>query len=182
MSKHVLIQMVSIKVIRNKHTGLSEGYGFVEFLSHDMADKVLKKFNGTYMPNTDMPFRLNWATGEENDHELSIFVGGLAPDVSDSLLYNTFSEIYPSVKAATVVIDAYTGISKGFGFVRFGDVNERIKAMTEMHGVKCSNRAMLIGPATPRETRSFRQQGFFFLSTLQSFYLYIVVVLCSVYS
>ncbi|CAG7909451.1 unnamed protein product [Brassica rapa] len=153
--------MVSIKVIRNKHTGLSEGYGFVEFLSHDMADKVMKKFNGTYMPNTDMPFRLNWATGEENDHELSIFVGGLAPDVSDSLLYNTFSEIYPSVKAATVVIDAYTGISKGFGFVRFGDVNERTKAMTEMHGVKCSNRAMLIGPATPRETRSFRQQGMY---------------------
>nr|VDD17189.1 unnamed protein product [Brassica rapa] len=153
--------MVSIKVIRNKHTGLSEGYGFVEFLSHDMADKVMKKFNGTYMPNTDMPFRLNWATSEENDHELSIFVGGLAPDVSDSLLYNTFSEIYPSVKAATVVIDAYTGISKGFGFVRFGDVNERTKAMTEMHGVKCSNRAMLIGPATPRETRSFRQQGMY---------------------
>ncbi|CAN7065595.1 unnamed protein product [Brassica rapa subsp. trilocularis] len=92
----------------------------------------------------------------------SLFLwGGLAPDVSDSLLYNTFSEIYPSVKAATVVIDAYTGISNGFGFVRFGDVNERIKAMTEMHGVKCSNRAMLIGPATPRETRSFRQQGMY---------------------
>ncbi|XP_048617040.1 polyadenylate-binding protein RBP47C-like [Brassica napus] len=177
--------VVSIKVIRNKHTGLSEGYGFVEFLSHDVADKVLKKFNGTYMPNTDMPFRLNWAsssTGEENEHELSIFVGDLAPDVSNSLLYNTFSEIYPSVRAAIVIIDTYTGISKGFGFVRFGDVNERTKAMTEMHGVKCSNRAMRIGPATPKETTSFRQQGFFFLSTFQSFDLYIVVVLGSVYS
>lgn len=185
MCNHVLIQVVSIKVIRNKHTGLSEGYGFVEFLSHDVADKVLKKFNGTYMPNTDMPFRLNWAsssTGEENEHELSIFVGDLAPDVSNSLLYNTFSEIYPSVRAAIVIIDTYTGRSKGFGFVRFGDVNERTKAMTEMHGVKCSNRAMRIGPATPKETTSFRQQGFFFLSTFQSFDLYIVVVLGSVYS
>ncbi|KAL0697071.1 hypothetical protein Bca4012_064251 [Brassica carinata] len=161
MCNPVLIQMVSVKVIRNKHTGLSEGYGFVEFLSHEVADKVLKKFNGTYMPNTDRPFRLNWAsfsTGEENEHELSIFVGNLAPDVSDSLLHNTFSEIYPSVKDAIVVIDAY-GRSKGFGFVRFRDVNERTKAMTEMHGVKCSNRAMRIAPATPKETTSFPQQG-----------------------
>ncbi|KAG2305185.1 hypothetical protein Bca52824_033836 [Brassica carinata] len=156
-------EMVSVKVIRNKHTGLSEGYGFVEFLSHEVADKVLKKFNGTYMPNTDRPFRLNWAsfsTGEENEHELSIFVGNLAPDVSDSLLHNTFSEIYPSVKDAIVVIDAY-GRSKGFGFVRFRDVNERTKAMTEMHGVKCSNRAMRIAPATPKETTSFPQQGMY---------------------
>ncbi|CAF2054032.1 unnamed protein product [Brassica napus] len=164
--------VVSIKVIRNKHTGLSEGYGFVEFLSHDVADKVLKKFNGTYMPNTDMPFRLNWAsssTGEENEHELSIFVGDLAPDVSNSLLYNTFSEIYPSVRAAIVIIDTYTGISKGFGFVRFGDVNERTKAMTEMHGVKCSNRAMRIGPATPKETTSFRQQGMYMINDAISY-------------
>ncbi|KAF8082630.1 hypothetical protein N665_0817s0005 [Sinapis alba] len=156
-------EIVSVKVIRNKHSGLSEGYGFVEFLSHDVADKVLKKFNGTYMPNTDKPFRLNWAsfsTSEENEHELSIFVGDLAPDVTDSLLYNTFSEIYASVKATRVVIDAH-GRSKGFGFVRFSDVNERKKAMKEMHGVKCSNRAMRIGPATPKETTSFPQQGMY---------------------
>lgn len=169
MCNHILIQIVSVKVIRNKRTGLSEGYGFLEFLSHDVADKVLKKFNGTYMPKTDRPFRLNWAsssTGKENEHENSIYVGNLAPDVSDSLLHSTFSEIYPSVKDAKVVIETYTGRSKGFGFVRFRDVNERTKAMTEMHGVKCSNRAMRIGPATPRETISYPQQGFFRLSSL----------------
>ncbi|XP_056846415.1 polyadenylate-binding protein RBP47C-like [Raphanus sativus] len=174
MCNHILIQIVSVKVIRNKRTGLSEGYGFLEFLSHDVADKVLKKFNGTYMPKTDRPFRLNWAsssTGEENEHESSIYVGNLAPDVSDSLLHSTFSEIYLSVKDAKVVIEAYTGRSKGFGFVRFRDVNERTKAMTEMHGVKCSNRAMRIGPATPRETISYPQQGFFRLSSLAGMYM-----------
>ncbi|ESQ30862.1 hypothetical protein EUTSA_v10011476mg [Eutrema salsugineum] len=159
-------EMVSVKVIRNKHTGLSEGYGFVEFLSHDIADKVLQEFNGTTMPNTEQPFRLNWAsfsTGEKrlenNGPDLSIFVGDLAPDVSDSLLHNTFSEKYPSVKAAKVVIDANTGRSKGYGFVRFGDDNERTKAMEEMNGKKCSSRAMRIGPATPRKTTGYQQQG-----------------------
>jgi RNA recognition motif-containing protein len=159
-------EIVSLKVIRNKHNGSSEGYGFVEFESHDVADKVLQEFNGAPMPNTDQPFRLNWAsfsTGEKrlenNGPDLSIFVGDLAPDVSDALLHETFSEKYPSVKAAKVVLDANTGRSKGYGFVRFGDENERTKAMTEMNGVKCSSRAMRIGPATPRKTNGYQQQG-----------------------
>ena len=91
--------------------------------------------------------------------DLSIFVGDLAPDVSDALLHETFSEKYPSVKAAKVVLDANTGRSKGYGFVRFGDENERTKAMTEMNGVKCSSRAMRIGPATPRKTNGYQQQN-----------------------
>ncbi|KFK36144.1 hypothetical protein AALP_AA4G083000 [Arabis alpina] len=159
-------EITSVKVIRNKHTGLSEGYGFVEFGSHDIADKVLEEFNGTTMLNTEQPFRLNWAsfsTGEKrlenNGPDLSIFVGDLAPDVSDTLLHTTFFEKYPSVKGAKVVIDANTGRSKGYGFVRFGDDEERTKAMTEMHGVKCSSRAMRIGPATPRKTTGYQQQG-----------------------
>ncbi|KAG7594358.1 RNA recognition motif domain [Arabidopsis thaliana x Arabidopsis arenosa] len=164
-------EIVSLKVIRNKHNGLSEGYGFVEFDSHDVADKVLQEFNGATMPNTDQPFRLNWAsfsTGEKrlenNGPDLSIFVGDLAPDVSDTLLHEMFSEKYPSVKAAKVVLDANTGRSKGYGFVRFGDENERTKAMTEMNGVKCSSRAMRIGPATPRKTTGYQQQGGFMLN------------------
>ncbi|MBA0595989.1 hypothetical protein Gorai_012837, partial [Gossypium raimondii] len=74
-------EIASIKVIRNKQTGLSEGYGFVEFFSHATAEKVLQSYSSILMPNTDQPFRLNWATlstGEkrsENGPDLSIFVG-----------------------------------------------------------------------------------------------------------
>ncbi|XP_010525621.1 PREDICTED: polyadenylate-binding protein RBP47C-like [Tarenaya hassleriana] len=160
-------EISSVKVIRNKHTGLSEGYGFVEFLSHEIAEKVLQNYNGVAMPNAvDQTFRLNWAsfsTGEkrlESGPDLSIFVGDLAPDVTDKLLHETFSVKYPSVKAAKVVIDVNTGRSKGYGFVRFGDDNERAKAITEMNGVNCSNRAMRIGPATPRKSNGYQQGGY----------------------
>ena len=33
-----MMQVVAIKVIRNKQTGQSEGYGFVEFYSHAAAE------------------------------------------------------------------------------------------------------------------------------------------------
>jgi RNA recognition motif-containing protein len=53
--------LASAKVIRNKSTGVSEGYGFVEFQSHEGADNVLRGYNGQAIPNTDQMFRLNWA-------------------------------------------------------------------------------------------------------------------------
>lgn len=158
------MQVASIKVIRNKQTGFPEGYGFVEFFSHAAAEKVLQTYTCIAMPNTEQPFRLNWATfsmGDKrsnNGSDLSIFVGDLASDVTDTLLHETFANRFPSVKAAKVVIDTNTGRSKGYGFVRFGDDNERSQAMTEMNGVYCSSRPMRIGAATPRKSSGYQQQ------------------------
>ncbi|CAL5031757.1 unnamed protein product [Urochloa decumbens] len=151
-------EVVTIKVIRNRQTGQSEGYGFVEFFSHASAEKALQNFTGHVMPNTDRAFKLNWASysmGEKrsevvSDH--SIFVGDLAADVTDEMLMELFASKYRSVKGAKVIIDANTGRSRGYGFVRFGDDNDKSHAMTEMNGVYCSTRPIRIGPATPRRS------------------------------
>ncbi|EEE57226.1 hypothetical protein OsJ_07197 [Oryza sativa Japonica Group] len=150
-------KVVTIKVIRNRHSGVSEGYGFVEFFSHASAEKALQNFSGHVMPNTDRAFKLNWASysmGEKraelaSDH--SIFVGDLAVDVTDEMLMDLFAKKYRSVKGAKVIIDANTGRSRGYGFVRFGDDNDKTHAMTEMNGAYCSTRPIRIGPATPRD-------------------------------
>ncbi|KAL7602196.1 polyadenylate-binding protein RBP47 isoform X1 [Lactuca sativa] len=158
-------EVSSIKLIRNKQTGQSERYGFIEFLSHEAADKVLQSYNGTMMPTTDQAFRLNWAsfsTGEkraEIGSDLSIFIGDLAPDVTDTILYETFAGRYPSVKGAKVVVDTNTGCSKGYGFVRFSDENEKTRAMNEMNGQYCSSRPMRIGVATPKKAPIQQQYG-----------------------
>lgn len=155
-------EVVSIKIIRNKMTGQPEGYGFVEFVSHAAAERVLQSYNGTQMPGTEQTFRLNWASfgiGERRPDagpEHSIFVGDLAPDVTDYLLQETFRAHYPSVRGAKVVTDPTTSRSKGYGFVKFSDESERNRAMTEMNGVYCSTRPMRISAATPKKTTAFQ--------------------------
>ncbi|MBA0795320.1 hypothetical protein Gohar_006191 [Gossypium harknessii] len=150
-------EVVSAKVIRNKQTALPEGYGFIEFVSRVAAERVLQSYNGVPMPNAEQNFRLNWASlgsGEkrqEEGPEYTIFVGDLAADVSDYMLQETFKAVYPSIKGAKVVTDRTTGRSKGYGFVRFGDESEQIRAMTEMNGMYCSTRAMRIGPASNKK-------------------------------
>ncbi|KAK9692363.1 hypothetical protein RND81_09G259200 [Saponaria officinalis] len=156
-------EVLSVKVIRNKITGHPEGYGFVEFVSHAAAERVLQAYNGTPMPGTEQPFRLNWASfgiGERRPDagpEHSIFVGDLAPDVSDYLLQETFRAHYPSVRGAKVVTDPSTGCSKGYGFVKFVDEMERNRAMTEMNGQYCLSRPMRISAATPKKTSGVQQ-------------------------
>ncbi|CAM8955723.1 unnamed protein product [Rhodiola kirilowii] len=149
-------EVVSTKVIRNKLTGHGEGYGFIEFASRATAEKVLLTYNGTLMPSTEQSFRMNWATlgaGErraDDGADYTIFVGDLSADVTDYLLQETFKANYPSVKGAKVVTDRTTGRSKGYGFVRFADEQEQLRAMSEMNGLFLSNRAMRIGPAATK--------------------------------
>lgn len=155
--------MVSVKVIRNKQTGMPEGYGFIEFTNRAAAERNLHAYNGTLMPNSDQNFRLNWAMlgpGERRqddgaDH--TIFVGDLAADVTDYVLLETFRAHYPSVKGAKVVIDRTTGRSKGYGFVKFADESEQLRAMTEMNGMYCSTRPMRVGPAANKKPMGGQQ-------------------------
>jgi RNA recognition motif-containing protein len=46
--------------------------------------------------------------------------------------------------------DPISGLSRGYGFVRFTDESEQQRALTEMQGVYCGNRPMRISTATPK--------------------------------
>ncbi|KAM7277915.1 hypothetical protein ACFE04_005049 [Oxalis oulophora] len=150
-------EVLSAKVIRNKASGFPEGYGFIEFVSHAAAERNLNTYNNTPMPNADQPFRLNWASyggGErrpDDGPDYTLFVGDLAADVTDYMLQDTFRQHYASVKGAKVVTDRATGRTKGYGFVKFSDENEQVRAMSEMNGAYCSSRPMRIGPAANKK-------------------------------
>jgi len=132
------VNILSIKVIKNKFTGGAAGYGFINFISDQVALTCMHKLNGKVMPNTNPPvrFKLNHNSnrllpGEKNH---SIWVGDLTPEIDDLQLYRFFSARFQSIVSAKVVLDD-TGFSKGFGFIRFGNEQEQQTAMTSMMGV-----------------------------------------------
>ncbi|KAF3455731.1 hypothetical protein FNV43_RR00373 [Rhamnella rubrinervis] len=151
----------NVKVIRNKQNGQSDGYGFIEFANRSAAENIPQTYNGTPMPNGAQNIRLNWASAGEkrsdDTPDYTIFVGDLASDVTDYMLQETFRARFSSVKGAKVVIDRLTGRTKGYGFVRFGDETEQLRAMTKMNGVICSTRPMTIGPAANKNVAGSQQ-------------------------
>lgn len=113
--------------------------------------------SGTFIPSSNKLFKLNWASGggdlNQRDFvgpEYSIFVGDLGPEVHDNLLLITFQSRYASCRSAKVVTDPMTGLSRGYGFVRFGEEHEQQRSMVEMQGVYCGARSMRISVATPK--------------------------------
>lgn len=151
-----------VKLIRDKVTGYPAGYGFLEFPTQRGAQQVLETFNGQLIPNTLHRFRMNWGAGGrriETSDDHSIFVGDLAPDVTDELLLGTFSARFTTVRGAKVVMDPVTRMSKGFGFVRFGSKEEADQALQTMNGVFCSSRPMRVSVATERN-KARQQLGF----------------------
>ncbi|MCL7040405.1 hypothetical protein MKW94_010805, partial [Papaver nudicaule] len=120
-----------VKVIRNMATGQSEGYGLIEFSRPDAAARILQTYNGQLMPHSEQNFRLNWPSIDDSP-DFTVFVGGLAQDVTDYVLQETFKTHYTSVKGAKVVTNRTTGNCKAYGFVRFADKGEQMRAMAEM--------------------------------------------------
>lgn len=61
-----------------------------------------------------------------------------------------FQGKYPSTKSAKIMSDPISGLSRGYGFVRFSEEGDQQRALTEMQGVYCGNRPMRISTATPK--------------------------------
>jgi RNA recognition motif-containing protein len=135
----------NIKVIRDKVTGIHQGYGFVEFESSEVASYILQNCNGKLISNSNKTFKLNWATfsagkmqallgTNTNQQEYTIYVCDLDLNVSEEMLKEIFEKIYPSVFSSKLIVDPISKVSKGYGFVKFGDYNESQKAIIEMNG------------------------------------------------
>ncbi|XP_044919995.1 tRNA selenocysteine 1-associated protein 1 isoform X3 [Mustela nigripes] len=82
--------------------------------------------------------------------EYSLFVGDLTPDVDDGMLYEFFVKVYPSCRGGKVVLDQ-TGVSKGYGFVKFTDELEQKRALTECQGaVGLGSKPVRLSVAIPK--------------------------------
>jgi RNA recognition motif-containing protein len=65
-------------------------------------------------------------------------------------LVSLFQSRFPSCKSAKIMSDPLSGMSRGYGFVRFSDEGDQQRALNEMQGVYCGNRPMRISTATPK--------------------------------
>nr|XP_051714174.1 tRNA selenocysteine 1-associated protein 1 [Oryctolagus cuniculus] len=152
--------VMSVKIIRNRLTGIPAGYCFVEFADLATAEKCLHKINGKPLPGATPAkrFKLNYATyGKQPDNspEYSLFVGDLTADVDDGMLYEFFVKVYPSCRGGKVVLDQ-TGVSKGYGFVKFTDELEQKRALTECQGaVGLGSKPVRLSVAIPKAKLSW---------------------------
>lgn len=88
--------------------------------------------------------------------ESKIYVGNLPFSVGFEELKELFSK-FGEISEATVIVNKFSGRSKGFGFVTFADSASAEKAIAEMNGKDVGGRKMTVNLARPMEERPARE-------------------------
>ncbi|KAL9329126.1 hypothetical protein ACSQ67_004129 [Phaseolus vulgaris] len=85
-----------------------------------------------------------------DSEEYRCFIGGLAWSTSDRKLKDTF-EKFGKLVEAKVVVDKFSGRSRGFGFVTFDEKKAMEEAIDAMNGMDLDGRTITVDRAQPQQ-------------------------------
>jgi cold-inducible RNA-binding protein len=80
-----------------------------------------------------------------------LYVGNLAYSVSNSDLEGLFSTM-GQVQSVAVIMDKFSGQSKGFGFVEMANAEDGSKAIQQLNDTELKGRNIKVNEAKPRES------------------------------
>jgi len=83
--------------------------------------------------------------------EKKLYVGGLSYETTESALKELFSQA-GTVSSASVIMDKFSGKSKGFGFVEMSSEEEAKKAIEMFNGKELDGRNIIVNEARPKRT------------------------------
>ena len=89
---------------------------------------------------------------------MNIFVAKLNFDTRESDLQNAFSE-YGEIDSVKIIMDKFTGRSKGFGFVEMPNDDEGQNAINGLNDTELDGRTIVVKKAEPRENRDRNRGG-----------------------
>ncbi|CAL5042264.1 unnamed protein product [Urochloa decumbens] len=123
-------------IMKDKHTKMPRGFGFVTFSDPSVIDRVLEDehvINGRTVEVKRTVPKEEMST-KDGPKTKKIFVGGIPPSLTEEKLKEHFSS-YGKVVEHQIMLDHSTGRSRGFGFVTFEseDAVERVMSQGRMH-------------------------------------------------
>ncbi len=92
---------------------------------------------------------------------VKLFIGNLSWDTTDTTLRDFFAQA-GTVVSASVIMDKYTGRSRGFAFVEMSSDDEARKAIETLNNQTLDGRVIVVNeakPQAPRDSSSFRGGG-----------------------
>jgi RNA recognition motif-containing protein len=91
-------------------------------------------------------------------NRMNLYVGNLLFDVTEAELKELFSP-YGEVTEVRLIMDKFSGKTKGFGFIEMPSKEAAEKAIAELNGKEIKGRAMTVNEAKPKTDRGGRGGG-----------------------
>ncbi|XP_037047911.1 ELAV-like protein 3 isoform X2 [Bradysia coprophila] len=121
-------EVESCKLIRDKVTGQSLGYGFVNYQRAEDADKAVSTFNGLRLQNKTI--KVSFARPSSDAIKgANLYVSGLSKSMTQQDLENLFTP-FGQIITSRILCDNITGV----GFIRFDQRAEAERAIQSLNG------------------------------------------------
>ncbi|KAL7074489.1 hypothetical protein ACQ4LE_006814 [Meloidogyne hapla] len=125
-------EVEACKLIKDKNTGQSLGYAFVNYERPEDARKALISMNGLRIQNKTL--KVSLARPSKDDIKgANVYVSGLPKSLTQPELEAVFRP-FGAIITSRILYDNVTGLSKGVGFVRFDRKAEAENAIEKMTG------------------------------------------------
>jgi len=125
-------EVESCKLIRDKVTGQSLGYGFVNYKDMESAEKAIQTLNGLRLLNKTI--KVSYARpSSESIKGANLYIKGLPASLTEMELEQLFAQSGQIINCR-ILKDPTTGLSKGVGFIRFDQRNEAERAIKDLNG------------------------------------------------
>lgn len=124
----------SAKIMRNKATGYSFGYGFVNFLKAEDANRAIDELNGYNIQSKRLKVA-HCRRGEGGDEikNANLYVANLPKTLTEEELRIMF-EVHGEIIRTKILVDQTTDSSKGCGFILFSKTSEADDAIRALNG------------------------------------------------
>jgi RNA recognition motif-containing protein len=91
-------------------------------------------------------------------NESKLFVGNLSYETQEHDLQDYFAQA-GNVTTVTLMLDKFSGKSRGFAFVEFASAEDAAKAVEQFNQKEFQGRQLTVNIARPREDRPPRSSG-----------------------
>jgi RNA recognition motif-containing protein len=149
-------QIVSVRIMLDRDTGRSKGFGFVE-MGNEEAEKAIKQLNGTNLDGHTLS--VNEArprpesSGERGSPSIRLFVSNLPYTATGAELKEFFSAVGP-VSSVILPVERESRKPRGFAFVEFPDRAHAQEAIRRFHNQPFQGRTLVVNEARALENRS----------------------------
>lgn len=122
----------SCKLVRDKATGQSLGYGFVNFNRTEDAEKAVKTMNGLRLQNKTI--KVSFARPSSESIKFSnLYISNLPSTMTQQELENLFSD-FGCIISSKILCNPKEGTAKSVGFIRFDQRSEAEMAISKLNG------------------------------------------------
>jgi len=142
--------LVSAKIMRDKSSGYSYGYGFVQYQNADDAAKAITQLNG--LPVSNKRIKVSYSRPNTADiKNTNLYIGNVPEGMSDDELVNLFTP-YGNIITRNILKDQ-SGRNRGIAFIRYSKKSEADFAISELAGYT------IPGSTTPLDVKVAEDHG-----------------------